>query len=337
MNLFKCTKYQLIFNMLILCFTFSFICSCGDDDDKEILNNEVVPPSEEDDDSNDDFLDVALPELSAVELSEIDFYGTTISAMIYSDGGDIITERGFCLSSTSKVPTINDQKIIVDSDAYKISALISEFAEVTTYYVRAYAVNSKGVAYSSSVASFVPDVINGYKFVDLGLSVKWATYNVGADTPEETGDLYAWGETSVKNKYTASNYAYIYDTKIGNSYYSLYSLHGPIGGSKYDVAYQKWKYPWSMPTPENFEELINECTWKSVTQNGVKGKKVTGPNGNSIFLPNNDYWSDDNELSGSYGASNSYGYYLSVVDYGEGKRIDDAPVYMGKCVRPVVN
>ena len=142
MNLFKCTKYQLIFNMLILCFTFSFICSCGDDDDKEILNNEVVPPSEEDDDSNDDFLDVALPELSAVELSEIDFYGTTISAMIYSDGGDIITERGFCLSSTSKVPTINDQKIIVDSDAYKISALISEFAEVTTYYVRAYAINS---------------------------------------------------------------------------------------------------------------------------------------------------------------------------------------------------
>lgn len=341
MNLFKYKRLcQYFFNALILCLTFSSVCSCGDDDNEPMDEEDVLPPenNEENDDeypSEDDFLAVVLPELSDVEVSEVDYYGTTISAIIYSDGGDSIIERGFCLSSTSKSATTKDQKIVVESDSYKLSTSLTEFAEITTYYVRAYAINSKGTAYSESVASFLPDLIQGHKFVDLGLSTMWATCDVGAESPEETGGNYAWGETYVKSNYTASNYQYRYRTKIGSSYYDLYSLYGPIGGTQRDVAYQEWGYQWCMPTPKEIQELIDNCTWKSTTKNGVKGCTVTGPNGNSIFLHQGNYWSDNNILSGSYGSSNSVGYYLRLTSNGKCS-CEEMAVYLGMNVRPVV-
>ena len=323
-------------NTLMLCMAFCVVCSCGEDEN-EPMDDEVVLPPENNEDgdspSDDDFLDVLLPELSDVDVLEVDFYGTTISAFIYSDGGDKIIECGFCFSSTSQEPTINDQKILVESDSYKISALMPEFTEVTTYYVRAYAINSKGIAYSSSAASFIPNVIGGYEFVDLGLSVKWATCDVGADNPEEEGDIYAWGETSVKSEYTLSNYSHKNRVNYMGSYVYTYSLSIPISGTKYDVAYQKWGTRWCMPTPDDFEELIDKCTWTSTTQNGVEGYLVTGPNGNSIFLHNGDYWADDNILTGLYGASNSQACYLNVYTYGYSSERKHA--HLGSNVRPV--
>ncbi len=116
--------------------------------------------------------------------------------------------------------------------------------------------------------------INGHEYVDLGLSVKWATCNVGASKPEDYGNYYAWGETKTKSDYSSSN-----------SVTSGKSISDIGGKSQYDAARAKWGGTWRLPTKAELEELKNKCIWKWTTQNGVKGYKVTGPNGNSIFLP----------------------------------------------------
>ena len=114
----------------------------------------------------------------------------------------------------------------------------------------------------------------GHEWVDLGLSVKWATCNVGASSPGDYGNYYAWGETKTKSSYTEDNCA-----SYGKSW-------GDIGGnSSRDAARANWGGNWRMPTMSELEELQNNCTWTWTTQNDHKGCKVTGPNGQSIFLP----------------------------------------------------
>ena len=122
-------------------------------------------------------------------------------------------------------------------------------------------------------AQIASGTINGHEYVDLGLSVKWATCNVGASSPKEYGDYYAWGETSTKSSYDKHN-CETWEKEIGD-----------IGGTSRDVARVKWGGSWRMPTEAEFEELLNKCTWTWTTRNGVNGYKVTGSNGNSIFLP----------------------------------------------------
>ena len=123
-----------------------------------------------------------------------------------------------------------------------------------------------------------------YKAVDLGLSVKWASCNVGASSPEERGDFFAWGETSTKSNYYASN-----SITYGLSISELESrgILGTDGNltAEYDAATVNWGGAWRMPTLDEIEELVNNCVWEWITQNGVIGCKVTGSNGNSIFLP----------------------------------------------------
>lgn len=116
-------------------------------------------------------------------------------------------------------------------------------------------------------------------FVDLGLSVKWATCNLGADAPEVIGDYYAWGETATKNEYTDATYF--------DSEYSIYTISGKrnIYGSSRDAAYVNLGENWRMPTTEEIGELINSCTWQEEELNGVRGMRGTASNGNSIFLP----------------------------------------------------
>lgn len=116
--------------------------------------------------------------------------------------------------------------------------------------------------------------INGHEYVDLGLSVKWATCNVGAGSPGDYGNHYAWGETSTKSEYTRSN------SKTFERDY------GYIGGNaSTDAARANWGGTWRLPTEAEFDELIKKCTWEWTTQGGHYGYLVTGRNGNSIFLP----------------------------------------------------
>ena len=128
-----------------------------------------------------------------------------------------------------------------------------------------------------------PDT-NGYGYVDLGLSVNWASCNVGAKYSEEYGNYYAWGETTTKDKYDENNSV---THKLSHS--ELQSL-GYIDENdnltlSHDAARANWGGDWRMPTVTELNELMTECDWTLTELNGFKGYKVTGPNGNSIFLP----------------------------------------------------
>ena len=114
------------------------------------------------------------------------------------------------------------------------------------------------------------------EFVDLGLSVKWATCNIGAQRPNQYGDYFAWGETSTKDYYDDDNY----------SIQERYNTKGVSTlDSSDDAAYILWGEDWRIPTKEEIQELKQKCRWQWTTLNNTYGYKVTGPNGNSIFLP----------------------------------------------------
>ena len=115
---------------------------------------------------------------------------------------------------------------------------------------------------------------NGHAAVDLGLSVKWATMNIGANSPEDYGDYYAWGETYTKKTYAERT-----------SVTSGFNMQNISGDKRFDVAAASWGGSWRMPTRTEMLELVNRCEWTWTTQNEVKGYLVTGPNGNYIFLP----------------------------------------------------
>lgn len=137
---------------------------------------------------------------------------------------------------------------------------------------------------------------NGHYYVDLGLSVKWATYNIGASKPEGYGDFFAWGETSAKSSYGWSNLKYCIsgdDIWLENIRFSKYVTDSEYGSVDYkttldakdDVANVNWGGSWRMPTAFEMEELLMSCFRVWMTLNGVEGCKFYGKNGNSIFLP----------------------------------------------------
>lgn len=119
--------------------------------------------------------------------------------------------------------------------------------------------------------------------VDLGLSVKWAPQNIGADSPEEMGERFAWGETSPKEDYTWITYKY-----AKGSSDTFMPIGHDIGGTRYDAATANWGRNWRMPTVAEYKELIQRCSFEWVAEDdiaGTRGLKVTGPNGNTLFFP----------------------------------------------------
>jgi len=129
--------------------------------------------------------------------------------------------------------------------------------------------------------------------VDLGLSVKWGSVNLGASKPECYGDYYAWGETETKSDYSWSTYKFDTDYFGPFSKYNTSSSYGSVDNKTVldpedDVAHVKLGENWRMPTHEEWIELRTKCTWEWTTNyngTGVKGRIVTATNGNSIFLP----------------------------------------------------
>lgn len=153
---------------------------------------------------------------------------------------------------------------------------------------------------------------NGHGYVDLGLSVMWATCNLGANNPSEHGDYFAWGETRTKSDCDWSTLKYCLNSRGSKfSKYVTISNCGSIDNKTIldpedDAAHVNWGGSWRMPTKAELEELLKKCTWTKTFQNGVEGRKVTGPNGNYIFLPATGQRNGMN-LSGA----GSYGYYWS--------------------------
>lgn len=185
---------------------------------------------------------------------------------------------------------------------------------------------------------------NGHEWVDLGLSVKWATCNVGAVSPEGLGCFYAWGEIYPKAIYSWSNCFDCLDDKGDN--WSVYKIDGirkiePDSG--HDTARENWRGRWRMPTIYECEELDGKCTWKWTSKNNVSGFIITGPNGNSIFLPATGRVSVD----GLKGIGEYCGYWSSELSFGSSAAIELNFGYshhhitamyrrMGNPVRPVI-
>lgn len=132
---------------------------------------------------------------------------------------------------------------------------------------------------------------NKHEYVDLGLSVKWATCNLGAKKPEDEGDYYAWGEVKRKSTfYDASTYKW-----CDGAYNNITKYSPDIDGKTNlelvdDAANKNWKGNWRIPTDAEWKELIEDCMWKFTKQNNKKGYLITSLiNGNSIFLPTTGY------------------------------------------------
>lgn len=222
-----------------------------------------------------------------------------------------------------------------------------------------------------------PDISpSGVQAVDLGLSVKWANMNIGATSIDDYGDYFAWGETvgykGGKRTFNVSTYKYYMSTKTPDttdkdgftipgtttSGYTKYVTKSDASKYGYDGFYDdktvldpeddaataNWGGSWRMPTKAEQDELRTKCTWEWKELNGKKGYKVTGPNGNFIFLPAAAYRYDSSlDYVGWYGyywssslntSHSDYAYNLgfgsaSVNSFGDGRR------YNGRSVRAV--
>ena len=172
-----------------------------------------------------------------------------------------------------------------------VIALMMTISASAQFYIFLSDGNVIGVDSISMVA-----VKNGHEFVDLGLSVKWATCNVGASKPEEYGDYFAWGETQPKSTYDWWTYKYCqgyYDslTKYCND--NTYGCEDDRTALELsdDAICANWGGSWRMPTDAELTELCEHCTWTWTSQNGVNGYQVTSKkNGKSIFLPAAGYY-----------------------------------------------
>ena len=265
------------------------------------------------------------PVVSTGEVTVITSSSITILGHIEDMGKTYseITQYGHVYSETNPNPTISDYKYNNGSTNQTISysSELTNLKPNTRYYVRAYAENPKGFAYGTTI-SVTTQTIDGSEpwqptepdetgAVDLGLSVKWAACNLGAASPEEYGDYFAWGEVEPKIDYTEPNYKHV-DIEISGDYtfynYILPDGLSDISGTVHDAASANWGSGWRMPTKLEMMELLENGDLILATYNGVDGARIVGPNGNSIFLPFGGFRSE-------YGISGKGvdGYYWSSV------------------------
>lgn len=229
------------------------------------------------------------------------------SATLYAECSDAKYLDGTIKIEIQNKETLQ-QQAVKNTSSYSFKVTILEPNK--TYQYRAIYQSKNGTISYGELKSFKTKAGTSPEAVDLGLSVKWAAWNIGANTPIGYGDYYAWGETSTKSSYTESNYTY---------YANPSTL--PLSN---DVAHVKWGGTWRMPTKSEFEELKNNCNKTFTTISGVYGCKVTSKkNGNSIFLPGAGYrWDGNLSYVGSRGyywssslRSNDYDYAYGLYFY----------------------
>lgn len=122
--------------------------------------------------------------------------------------------------------------------------------------------------------------------IDLGLpsGTKWACCNVDAQSPQQYGGYYAWGELKQKTDYGWGTYAHVDMTTMQYA-----QIGTDIAGTQYDVAHSQWGTAWQIPTQAQMQELKTACTQLYTSTEGIRGMRITGPNGASIFLPSGGY------------------------------------------------
>ncbi|MCD7722277.1 MAG: hypothetical protein LUI09_08650, partial [Prevotellaceae bacterium] len=230
-----------------------------------------------------------------------------------------------------KPAPIGEELAIADSVAVDTLELVSEVVEPEEQEEEVVTPAATQETQTAQQSKPTIGTINGHEYVDLGLSVKWATCNVGASSPAEYGNYYAWGETTTKSEYTQEN-----SKTYGKSMGSI------VGNPNYDAARANWGGTWRLPTLSEIDELINKCQWTEVRMNDCYGINIIGPNGNIIFFPaagfcapwlnldgdNGCYWSATPYESDTQRA---YGFYFHSGIFDR----DWSARYSGDSVRPV--
>lgn len=225
---------------------------------------------------------------------------TTIETLVPTNIGPCSVEIPFTISTNE---VVNDFGIIYSTDVNEpvvgnygdgsysayfssegSSMIISDLKPNMTYYARAFITlnEENGVKVYGNTIQFTTKELS-YKaaYVDLGLSVAWATSNLGSSTPSNVGGYYGWGETVPASLRTGG---YKWSGSGGFTKYNATDGKVTLDASD-DAVYANLGGKWRMPTNDELTELRNNCTWTPAIRDGVKGCTVTGPNGNSIFIP----------------------------------------------------
>ena len=238
--------------------------------------------------------------------------GTVITI---AKGGGGADDGGYIFTITY-MPNGGEGEVVVDTVFYGNSYTIRSYGIYTKddYYLNGWNTEPNGSGVNFAVGRVINGVTRNITFyakwvqegvpyaVDLGLSVKWATCNVGATKPEEYGNRYAWGETKPRTTYNVTNYKWGNGSFASPSYtkYCTDRSYGTVDNKTVlelvdDAARANWGGAWRMPTNAEWTELFNNCTWTWIDDyngTGVKGLIVTSKiNENSIFFPECDYWS----------------------------------------------
>ncbi|MBQ7468037.1 MAG: hypothetical protein IJS75_04135 [Bacteroidales bacterium] len=220
---------------------------------------------------------------------------------------------GFLISSLAEFDVNTAEKYYSDYIDYENKLTIKDLEPSTTYKYAFFL--EKDEIIIGKVSQFTTNEYP-YRAIDLGLSVKWASCNLGAESPYDLGDHFAWGETESKYDFSWESLKY---WKSGGDY-----LFDIVDFLKYTDADKKKVLDiiddaaraicggnWRMPTKEEFDELVTKCTWR--WENNYF--EVTGPNGNSIILPGAGQIGGGNELGMSGNPYNDGYYWSSTVFY----------------------
>ena len=297
---------------------------------------------------------VTMPTVVTATVTEIAANSAKGGGEVTNDGGAQVTERGICWSTHAN-PTLSDNHVAAGEGTGAFTALMNGLEANTTYHVRAYATNEAGTAYGLD-KEFTTLSSGGdggdHEWIDLGLpsGLLWATCNVGANSPEESGDYFAWGETEPKSLYDWSTYQYcVGDDHTFTKYCSesTYGLNGFVDDLTIlqlsdDAARVNWGGDWRTATIEEWNELFENTSSSWTTLDGIHGRLFTGSNGNTIFLPASGiYWVNtlQNEgINGYYWSSSKDVFTPSASNSGfsaDDTYNDDNARCFGMPIRPV--
>ena len=260
------------------------------------------------------------------------------------------SEIGLVISTSSTLSIVSGEKYISSQiDGYgKFKVDVSGLAASTTYYYMAYLIiGNKNKVGEIKAFTTKKDPLKVIKAVDMGLSVKWANANIGAESTEDYGDYFAWGETEIKTDYSWQTYKWCNGSMSTINKYCTNANYGTVDNKvvlepEDDIAHIELGGNWRIPTEKEWTELLEECTWEWTTQKGVDGYTVTSKkNGAQIFLPEASFWSSFRYSTGGYYWSSSLFLGISCAAYCVSFKISEIKGmytfrYYGYSIRPVM-